>query len=790
MVLVVVAGLTAALGWQARHFRVDASPDTLLTPDNEHYIETRIVEERFGSSESLVVAYQPTAHDLLSPATFEDLRQLTEELSALPRVASVRSLLNVPLPSPEGEALAGDDLSNSTLQDREWSYSDLPELLRGHPIYEGLLIDPDQTVTALQIRFATNEPLEALERDILALERRTLDGELEDAEAERLEKLQQQAEPLRQQLARTRAEEMTQVRRIISDFDDDANLYIGGIHALEQGLIEIIEHDLRLFGTVIAIAVCVLLLVLFRSVPWMLIPVAACGASVAGTIGTFVLLDLEVTVISANFVALQIILTLAIAMHLIVEYRQRQARQPDDSTIDLVRHTLARKWRPCLYAGLTTSVGFGSLVLSGIQPVISFGWMMIVATLISLALTLALFPALVVVLRPKVSPATAEGLLDRLLRWLAHVASGRRRTVVASSGVLLVAGLAGCLLLEVENSFLAYFDESTEVHRDLSFIDRNLTGTTPLDLVYTLPPEASAPDRILTAEGVQELQRIHQRLESHEAIGKVLSVTSFTALARRLNDDRPITETELTAAYRLIPEATRDELIGGFFDPQSGEVRFSARIRDTTPNLDRSALLDAVRSDMQQLDIPTERYSLSNLAVLYDDILDRLFTSQVLTLGVVLAALGIAFWISFGSLRVAMIALIPNLLAAATVFGTMGWLGIELDVMTITIAAVTMGIAVDDTIHYVHRHLELSREDDIEAATLGTHRSVGVAIFYTTAIIALGFSLLMTSSFVPSEIFGGLTALAMVVAMLADLTLLPVLLAWWAPSHLPPDHAG
>jgi hypothetical protein len=777
IVLAVIAAVTIALGWQALGFRIDASPDTLLTPNNEHYVQTRVVNERFATAEMLVIAYQPRDHELLSDATFEDLRGLTREISALPRVASVRSLLNVPIPGDGNGTAALASLSGSSFEERELPFDELSRALRGHPIYEGLLVDEAQTITSLQVLFSADEALAALDARILEAERQALGGELSGTQKERLESLRRRAEPLQRALSNAREEEVTRIGDIVAVYRDDADVYVGGIHALEHGLIGIIEHDVAVFGSAIAVAICSMLLILFRSFRWMMVPVAACAISVTCTVGVFVLLGLETTVISANFVALQLILTLAVVMHLIVEYRQSAARHPEWPVGSLIDATMRRKTKPCLYAGLTTSVGFASLLVSGIQPVISFGWMMIIAMGISLAVTLILFPSAIALFQPGRPGATGGRLTTALLERLARLATRRKGFVLAASAAVFLWGLSGAFLLELENSFLDYFDESTDIHRDLAFIDRHLGGTTPLDVVYTIPEAERSPDLVLTAEAVQALQRIHNELEQHEAVGKVLSVTSFTALARRLNGDRPLTETELTAAYRLIPDEVRDELLGSFFAPDQHQVRFSTQIQDTTAGLDRSALLQDIRAGLESLGVAEDDYQLTNLAVLYEDILSQLFTSQASTIAVVLAALAAAFWASFGSLSVALTALVPNVLAATAVFGIMGWLGIELDVMTITIAAVTIGIAVDDTIHYVHRFLEVRRDEDGEQAVLTVHRTVGFPILYTTIIITLGFSLLALSDFVPSVLFGALTGFAMVVALIADLTLLPVLLA-------------
>ena len=350
------------------------------------------------------------------------------------------------------------------------------------------------------------------------------------------------------------------------------------------------------------------------------------------------------------------------------------------------------------------------------------------------------------------------------------------------AGVVAAASVAGLFRLDVENSFINYFRESTEVHRALAFIDREFGGTTPLDLVYRIPAAPEKQDLVLSAETVLALQRMQKALQQHKAVGKVLSVVNFTQVAKELNHDRPLTEYELTAIYWLLDRSVRENLVGSFLSPEHAQARISARIRDTTPGLDRGQLLADIRADMAKLDVPREDYRLTNLFVLYQDLLQRLFRSQILTLGIVYAVLAVAFLGIFRSWKIALVALAPNMLATLAVLGLMGWLRIPLDFMTITIASIAMGIAVDDTIHYIHRYREELRDGGTDRAVTRSHASVGYAVLYTSVIIVLGFSLLAFSDFVPSILFGLLTALAMSLALVFALTVLPALLSRFVRS--------
>jgi hypothetical protein len=781
-VLAVFLLCAGALGWQARHFQIDASADTLLMRDDPNYLRTQVVNRRFSPQEFLLVAYKPINRPLFSDRTFKDLKALRAQLRRLERVESVRSILNVPLFTPlEGGLATLQEPSQLTLEHQNYSMAQLKSAFRGHPLYEDLLVNKAQTATALQVLFRSNKELDGLNGRIVALQKNSRQNGLTPEEEKELTRLKKQAAPLEKELDRIRTAEIETIRGLISGYEKDAEIYLGGLHVLGYQLIRIIKNDLIVFGGAIAAMICLILFLLFRKMRWVVIPVICCGCSVLSTMGLFGLLGFKTTVISSNFIVLQLILTLAIVIHLIVQYREYSAAFPEWRQAELVRNTLFRKAGPCFYAGITTAVGFASLLFSKIQPVIAFGWMMIIAMSFSIGVSLVLFPAVMALFGREKEPRPWR-FTRRLLSFLTGLTLRHPLLIVMAGTAILAASVAGLFRLQVENSFINYFRERTRVHQELAFIDRELGGSTPLDLVYTIPEGERRKDLVLTAKTVQLLQRIQFVLQQHEAVGKTLSVVNFTHLAKWMNGGKPLTEYELTAIYWTLEDALRDELLGAFFAPDQAQVRFSVRIQDKTEGLDRARLLAEIRQEMKILGIQENRYQLTNLFVLYQDILQQLFRSQILTMGIVFVVLTFTFGAVFRSVKVALIGITPNILSTLAVLGLMGLLGIPLDLMTITIAAIAMGIAVDDTIHYIHRYLEEIEGSSPDQAVERSHASVGYALFYTSLIVTLGFGLLAFSDFVPSVMFGLLTGYAMLVAFIFNICLLPVLLRRFVKS--------
>ncbi len=782
VILAIFIILTAVFGWQASKFTIDASADTLLTKDNELYLKTRVTSARFAPQEFLLVAYEPKNHSVLSEQSFSDIEALSKAFTQIERVESVRSILNIPLLSMAKGGLSAGEASQWTIEQQDFAPEALAETFKDHPIFEDLVINRDQTATAIQLLFKPHPELSEIQNKITRLQEKMLEQALSEQERKTLEQLQRHAEPIEKQLTETRNREIDQIRQIIEPYEGSAKLYVGGAHALGYQLINIVKNDLLIFGSAIAVIICLLLLILFRRPRWVALTAACCVCSVLMTLGLFGALGFKATVISANFVALQLILTLAIVVHLIVQYREARDAHADWSQEQLLTETLKKKFKPCLYAGITTSVGFASLLLTDIQPVIAFGWMMIIAMVVSIATSLLLFPALLTFL-PREAQGNRHNLARHILNGFFYLANKRGKWVVLASLALLAVSAVGLFRLTVENSFINYFAESTQVHKELSFIDKEFGGTTPLDLTYS-PDKNAGGDLDFTALQLQRLQLIQAALTDFEASGDTLSVVNFTELAKQINNGKPLTEYEINAVYWTLDKELRDSLLGSYYNAEHHQFRVSTRVQDTTEGLNRQTYIEQIKADMKALEIPDSDYQMTGLFMLYQNILQKLFRSQILSLGLVYLVLTLAFWVIFRSLRLALVGIAPNILTTVTVLGIMGWLGIPLDLMTITIASIAMGIAVDDTIHYMHRYRE---EADHNNTMQRTHHSVGYALLYTTLIIVLGFSMLLFSDFVPSVQFGLLSCLAMTMALFSDLTLLPVLLKRFAPHPAAAD---
>ena len=767
--------LTLGALWAAQTFKIDASADTLLLKNNRLFIETQVMNKRFSPQEFILVAYKPKNNPLFSEKTFADIEQLSEKFRALNRVGTVTNILNVPLLSLAGELNPNLNPDDYTWQNQRYSADKMREVFKQHPLFTDLLVNSKQTATAMQIVFKPNPQLLKIQNQITDLQAKFLNNSLTKQDQQHINELKKQAEPIEEKLKEVRQQEIKQIYQITADYQQDANLFLGGSYVIGQQLVAIVKNDLRVFGSAISLAICVLLLLLFRRIRWVVLPVLCCAVSVILTIGLFSILDLRATVISSNFVTLQIILTLAIVIHLIVEFRQLAEITPDATQNSILLKTFTNKFKPCLYAGITTSVGFASLIFSGIQPVISFGWMMIVAMIISIASSLLLFPSFLT-LFSRQSESSLQNINRIIIRFFSHCSLNYNKLIVVVSIVVVIISVLGLFRLQVENSFLNYFKESTQVREELSFIDQEFGGSTPLDLVYSIDEKEKKPDLLLSAKTVQSLQKIQHVLRQYEATGNITSVVNFTELARQINHGQPLTEYELSVIYTLLDNELKEQLLGAYFDPDTSQLRISMRIQDSTPGFNRADFLATLKKDLEGLGLQQENYSLTNLFVLYQDILQRLFSSQIMTLGLVFIALTLVLFGVFKSIKVALITVIPNILTTIIILGIMGWLHIPLDLMTITISAIAMGIAVDDTIHFTHRYLEQRQTEDVQQATINTFNSVGYAMLYTTVIVTIGFSLLSFSDFVPSMVFGLLTGLAMLLALLTDSTLLPVLL--------------
>lgn len=582
---------------------------------------------------------------------------------------------------------------------------------------------------------------------------------------------------------------------------------------ISDDLITFIRNDLKFFGLGVLVFLIVILWVIFRQFRWLILPVLTCFFSVVATCGLLGMFGWEVTVISSNFISIQLIITMAITIHLIVRYRELVRVHPEASQRQLVLETLLAMAKPCLYAVLTTMAGFSSLVFCDIRPVISFGWMMTAGIGVSLILTFLIFPSLMMML-PKLKPNTAFETRFALTKSMASLTAKHGPKILWVGTLVAVLSIIGTTRLIVENSFIDYFKESTEIFQGMTVIDKQLGGTTPLDIVLSFEEgddselnnaESTLDDAEedaefdefedefeadenqaqywFTADKMAQVEKVHDYLDRIPETGKVMSLGTMLKVGKTLNNGKPLDNFLLALIYNELPENMKDIILNPYVSVKDNQVRFAIRLRDSQPDLRRNELLKSIRTGLENdLNLDRDNFQLANLLVLYNNMLQSLFSSQIQTLGAVIAALLIMFIILFRSLKIALIAIFPNLLSVIAVLGFMGWARIPLDMMTITIAAISVGIAVDNTIHYIHRFKKEFAECGIYLTSMHrSHGSIGYAMYYTSVTIIIGFSILVLSNFIPSIYFGLLTGLAMVIALIAALTLLPQLIVFFKP---------
>ena len=804
LVLLAVAALLATAAFYAGQFRLDASADTLVLENDADLRFYREVRETYGAEDFLVVTYRPDG-PLFGEASLQRLQAMSAELLALDNVTAITNILNVPL--IDSPRLSLTEVQQRGVRTLSQPHTD-PQLARqeflSSPLYRDLIINRDGDTTAMLVVLRKDQRnAELLEERSRLRQLAREPGGLNAEQAARLTEVENTYRTSSAALQKRTARDIAAIREVLDRYRDAATIFLGGVPMIASDMIDFVAEDIRVFGLGIAVFLLVLLTIAFRSLRWVAVPALICGASALAMVGLLGLMQWPVTVVSSNFISLMLIITLSLVVHLIVRYRELLAASPDGDQRELLRETLRSKMAPSLFTSATTVVSFASLVVSDIRPVIDFGLMMVCGVSFAFVLCMLMFPAMQARLSPGGGADPSGDVTQRITGAFATLIRRAGTPVLLAYLLLVVAGVVGISRLTVENRFIDYFKESTEIYQGMVVIDKELGGTTPLDVILDAPPaflaEQAAPEEdefaglpglgggnpITSGDSywwnsfaLEEIGRIHDYLESLDETGKVLSLATTADMLTMLNGDEPLNSFFLNLVYQFLPKDVKDILITPYLAPDGNQVRFSIRVIDSDPNLQRNALLEKIRSDLvDRFELQPEQVHLSGALVLYNNVLQSLVGSQVTTLAVVFAAILLMLLILFRSPSVALIAAVPTLVAAGLILGLMGWLRIPLDIMTITIAAITIGIGVDNAIHYSHRFREESAAGASPTdAMLAAHRSVGRAMYYTSVIVSLGFSILALSNFIPSIYFGLFTGLAMLLALIANLTLLPLLL--------------
>ena len=834
--LVLLAALAAA---GLPNFKLDASADS-LTLENDRSIDyLREINQRYQSGDFLVVTYTPEA-ELFSDQSLQTLQALREDLSAVDGVANINSIIDVPLLYSPLRSLAEQRESTRTLLIEGVDRRAAKEEFLTSPVYRDTLLSEDGQTTALQLNLALDEHYLELVRKRDSLRIKASKEGLSKAEQEELAQVSATFRAYRTRASERDRQRVAEIREILASYSDQAELFLGGVSMITADMIAFIKSDLVVFGSAILVFITLMLAVIFRQWRFVILPLSTCGLAVLMMLGWLSWVDWRLTVISSNFVALLLIMTLALTIHLIVRFRELHAKHPDWSREELVLTTVRAMAKPCLYTALTTIVAFVSLVVSDIRPVIDFGWMMTIGLSLAFVLAFIVIPAGLMIW-PKGEPKDKGDGSGAITLKFSGVAERHGTLVVAVAVIAALISALGASRLEVENRFIDYFHEDTEIYQGMSVIDQQLGGTIGLDIILQKPeddtvdegawqddpfaertaeedpfaesetgdpfansaaesdpfaageqesdpfgPESGATSAAdsywFTRAGLERVKSLHRYLESLPEVGKVNSLAIVYQVASDINGGR-LNNFELGVMRKSLPEEIQNTLVDPYLSDQAGEARITLRVKETSPELKRTELLDKIRAQATgDLGFEPDNIRFTGMLVLYNNMLQSLFSSQIVTLGAVFVGIMLMFLVLFHSLRIALIAILPNMLAAGVVLGGMGLAGIPLDMMTITIAAITVGVGVDHAIHYLYRFRnEFAERGRYLESMHASHASIGRAMYYTAITIIVGFSILALSRFIPSIYFGLLTALAMFAAILGSLTLLPKLILMSKP---------
>jgi len=788
--LLILVILLLNFGYFTKDFQLDASSDTLLLENDPDLKYLREVNTKYGSKDFLVLTYTPK-NNLLASDTIKNLTNLKNDLINLNWANNVITILDVPLLKNNDDSLAERIKNFKTLSSEDADKERGFDEIINSPIYKEFIISKDGKTSGILVYIKTDKKLS----DLIRTKNNYLDkrdkDELTSEDKKEYKKFLKEYDNYKKSYNQKNHQNINEIRAIIKKYENTAKIHLGGIPMIADDMMTYIKNDIVVFGAGVFLFIVCTLWFVFRSLLWVFIPLLSCFFSVLIMVGLLGLIGWKVTVISSNFIALMLILTMAMNIHMSVRYLQFKKENPNISNSEAILWTAGKMFWPILYTVLTTICAFLSLIFSGIKPIIDFGWMMTIGLLVSLSITFTLLPVILNILS-KDNANYKDEKKSIITSFLSKVAQKNTKTIFVSTFLVIIVSIIGITKLEVENSFINYFDKKTEIYKGMKLIDDELGGTTPLDVIIKFPDkektektdddfdswddeEKDDAKYWFSRSKIDRITQVHDYLDNLQAVGKVISFASMVRVAEDLNEGKELQGLEMGVLYTKIPDSIKKEIIDPYISIENNEARISLRVLDSKKDLRRNELIKKINYDLEnQLGLKREEFKLAGVLILFNNLLQSLFKSQILTLGIVMAGITIMFLILFRNITLSLIGVVPNFLAAFFILGIIGLLEIPLDMMTITIAAITIGIAVDNSIHYIYRFKEEFKKTNNYNQTLEKcHSTVGVAILNTSITIVFGFSILVLSNFIPTIYFGVFTGIAMLLAMISVLTLLP-----------------
>ncbi len=773
LILVLLAFILITSLYYTKDFKLDASSETLLLEGDPDLNYLNEINKRYNSREYLVLTYTPK-ESMISEKSINNLLSLKYKIQSLDWVHSVVTLLDVPLLNSTDETLS-DKLKNfSTLKSEGINKQKGFKEILNSPVFKNFVISEDGKTSGIVVYIKQDNNINNIKNKL---------------EIEKYKELKK----------RQNKENIAEIREVIKEYNKDTKIYLGGIPMIADDMMSFIKKDIIIFGVGVFIFIIATLWFIFKKVIWIIIPLASCFFSVFVMLGILGFLGWKVTVISSNFIALMLILTMAMSIHLSTRFLQIKNENLHIPKMKVIKYATKKMFLPILYTGLTTICAFLSLIFSGIKPVIDFGWMMTLGIMTSMIVTFTLLPSLINIFNEKKIFNIRTDENSKITKVLSHFTINNKNIIFATSILIILISFFGISKLQVENSFINYFDKDTEIYKGMKLIDEKLGGTTPLEIIIKFPEKNNNnfeeededwnTDDIddskywFTKDKIDKISKVHNYLENLDHVGKVLSFHSVLKVAESLNNNKPLGSLEIGVLYTKLPENIKNEIVTPYISIDNSEARVNLRLKDSNKNLRRNDFIKQINFDLKNtLNFKEDEFKLAGVLIIFNNLLQSLFKSQILTLGFVIMGIFLMFLILFRNIKLSLIGVIPNFIAAFFILGIIGIFEIPLDMMTITIAAITIGIAVDNSIHYIYRFREeFSELKDYNKTLKKCHSTVGIAILNTSMIIVFGFSILILSNFIPTIYFGIFTGMAMLLAMLLVLTLLPSFLTTFKP---------
>lgn len=765
---------------------IDASSESLILENDKDFKIYEEILQDYQTKDFLILAFIPKDGNVFSNHSLQILQKITQDIKKIPQVQDTLSILNAPLLKSTPNLELQEILKiNPTLLSKQTDKNLAKTEILNHPFYTQNIISKNAKTAGILIY---------LKEDIKLKELTQLKNTANTQEEK--QNIQNLIHTHKQNSQIHNAQTIQALKSLKEQYITEGKVYLGGIMLIASDMIDYVKSDLITYGTALSIILALMLWIFFRHIYFVALSFCVCLFSLVVSSGIFSFFGYQITIVSSNYVSLLLIISVSLIVHLIVSYLEFYEKFPKASQKNLVYAVMLNKASPSFFAVLTTIIGFLSLVFSKILPIIHLGIIMSIGVSVALIFTFMLFGAILVILPKPQKVKDLPKWHHIFLLKCANLATNKPKLIYAISFLCIAFSIYGIMNLKVENSFVNYFKDDSEIKQGLLTIDQDLGGTIPLEIIINFQDKSSKDSSLIDFENEFEeefnvleqqdsywfdsqklriAEKIHTYLANKEYIGSILSLHSLSMLVGSLGlgaDDFTI-----AFLYKNSPQNLKNQLFTPYANIAKNQMRFVFRTFDSNPNLKRNLFIHEIQNDLTTLlQNESVTFKINGMMVLYNNLLQSLIASQVDTLSLVIGAIFLVFVLIFRSFKLSVIALLTNLIPLGAIFGFLGISGIPLDLMGITIAAICLGIGVDDVIHYIHRYKEELKSHSIKQAIIRSHSSIGNAMYYTTLIIVVGFCAMMTSNFIPTIYFGLLTTLVMLLMLAGSLILLPTFL--------------